>query len=325
MSGPAAGAIAAARIGQQSGHPNLIGCDMGGTSFDVSLIRDGEPALSAREGHRLRRAVARADDRHPHDRRRRRLDRAHHQGRHAAGRARERRRRSGPDLLRPRRHRADRHRRQPGARAGSIPAALPGVAGGVPIETIGAAHRRDRSARRWASTRSRRRRRSSPSPAISWPSAIRLVSIEKGYDPRDFALFAVRRRRSAARRRARPRARHADGAGAALSRASPRRWAASWPTCGTISCRRVNQPLMRSTGRDRRLLRRAGEAEGRALIEAEGVPVAEIETFSRGRSALSRPEPRDAGAGRSPASIAAPCWPISRSRYRSASTSSCRR
>ncbi len=47
MSGPAAGAIAAARIGQQSGFPNLIACDIGGTSFDVSLIRDGEPALSA--------------------------------------------------------------------------------------------------------------------------------------------------------------------------------------------------------------------------------------------------------------------------------------
>ena len=47
MSGPAAGAMAAAHIGRQSGFPNLIACDMGGTSFDVSLIRDGQPALSA--------------------------------------------------------------------------------------------------------------------------------------------------------------------------------------------------------------------------------------------------------------------------------------
>ena len=47
MSGPAAGAIAAAQIGRQSGFPNLIACDMGGTSFDVSLIRDGIPAVSA--------------------------------------------------------------------------------------------------------------------------------------------------------------------------------------------------------------------------------------------------------------------------------------
>jgi N-methylhydantoinase A len=47
MSGPAAGAIAAARIGVQAGYPNLVACDMGGTSFDVSVIAAGEPALSA--------------------------------------------------------------------------------------------------------------------------------------------------------------------------------------------------------------------------------------------------------------------------------------
>jgi N-methylhydantoinase A len=47
MSGPAAGAIAAAHIGHQAGVPNLIACDMGGTSFDVSLIRNGVPAVTA--------------------------------------------------------------------------------------------------------------------------------------------------------------------------------------------------------------------------------------------------------------------------------------
>src|ERR1700747_401274 len=47
LSGPAAGAIAAARIGVQAGHRNLVACDMGGTSFDVSLIAAREPALSA--------------------------------------------------------------------------------------------------------------------------------------------------------------------------------------------------------------------------------------------------------------------------------------
>src|SRR5215213_11051247 len=47
MSGPAAGAIAAARIGAQAGYSNLVACDMGGTSFDVSLIAAGEPTLSA--------------------------------------------------------------------------------------------------------------------------------------------------------------------------------------------------------------------------------------------------------------------------------------
>ena len=47
MSGPAAGAVAASHIGQQAGFDNLIACDMGGTSFDVSLILGGAPALSA--------------------------------------------------------------------------------------------------------------------------------------------------------------------------------------------------------------------------------------------------------------------------------------
>ena len=46
MSGPASGAIAAARIGVAAGLPNLITCDMGGTSFDVSVIVDGVPAVS---------------------------------------------------------------------------------------------------------------------------------------------------------------------------------------------------------------------------------------------------------------------------------------
>ena len=46
MSGPAAGAIAAGRIGVESGFANLIACDMGGTSFDVSLVINGVPALT---------------------------------------------------------------------------------------------------------------------------------------------------------------------------------------------------------------------------------------------------------------------------------------
>lgn len=46
MSGPAAGVIAAAQIGLQAGFPNIISCDMGGTSFDVATIRDGRPVVS---------------------------------------------------------------------------------------------------------------------------------------------------------------------------------------------------------------------------------------------------------------------------------------
>ncbi len=42
LSGPAAGLVAARAIGQSAGYDNLITMDMGGTSFDVGLIQEGE-------------------------------------------------------------------------------------------------------------------------------------------------------------------------------------------------------------------------------------------------------------------------------------------
>ena len=47
LSGPAAGVIAARFIGQSAGFDNLITCDMGGTSFDVSVVAEGRSALAA--------------------------------------------------------------------------------------------------------------------------------------------------------------------------------------------------------------------------------------------------------------------------------------
>jgi N-methylhydantoinase A len=47
LSGPAAGVIASAYIAGEAGYPNVVTCDMGGTSFDVSLIADGQSALAA--------------------------------------------------------------------------------------------------------------------------------------------------------------------------------------------------------------------------------------------------------------------------------------
>ena len=47
MSGPASGIIAAAATCAAAGHPNAITYDMGGTSTDVGLIRDGVPAVSS--------------------------------------------------------------------------------------------------------------------------------------------------------------------------------------------------------------------------------------------------------------------------------------
>ena len=42
LSGPAAGAVATKNVSQQEGCEDAIGMDMGGTSADVSLVRDGE-------------------------------------------------------------------------------------------------------------------------------------------------------------------------------------------------------------------------------------------------------------------------------------------
>lgn len=47
LSGPVGGAIACAELSGVLDRPNLIGIDMGGTSFDVSLVVDGEPDTSA--------------------------------------------------------------------------------------------------------------------------------------------------------------------------------------------------------------------------------------------------------------------------------------
>ncbi|MFT6253673.1 MAG: N-methylhydantoinase A [Akkermansiaceae bacterium] len=46
LSGPAAGVIAAGYIAQAAGYPDVITGDMGGTSFDVSLIAKGQSMLS---------------------------------------------------------------------------------------------------------------------------------------------------------------------------------------------------------------------------------------------------------------------------------------
>jgi len=46
LSGPAAGVIGAAHVGGASGHANLITYDMGGTSTDVCLVREGQFAMT---------------------------------------------------------------------------------------------------------------------------------------------------------------------------------------------------------------------------------------------------------------------------------------
>lgn len=45
LSGPAGGVIATCHLAEQTGYKNLLSCDIGGTSCDVSVIVDGTPAL----------------------------------------------------------------------------------------------------------------------------------------------------------------------------------------------------------------------------------------------------------------------------------------
>jgi N-methylhydantoinase A len=47
LSGPAAGVIAASAIASAAGFPDIITADLGGTSFDVALVADGQASLAA--------------------------------------------------------------------------------------------------------------------------------------------------------------------------------------------------------------------------------------------------------------------------------------
>jgi N-methylhydantoinase A len=47
LSGPAAGVVAAAALAGAAGFDNVITCDLGGTSFDVSVIKGGKAAVAA--------------------------------------------------------------------------------------------------------------------------------------------------------------------------------------------------------------------------------------------------------------------------------------
>ena len=146
-------------------------------------IRD-RPKLRTRGG-RLPRQVA--DGRHQHGRCRRRIDRLVRPRRAAQGGTGQRRRRPRTGLLRAGRQR---NRRSP-----------------TPISCSAAFPRPGWSAAAWRSTGTRRFASSSPSPSglasppsaprtassaswsPTWSRAIRAVSVERGHDPRDYALM----------------------------------------------------------------------------------------------------------------------------------------
>jgi N-methylhydantoinase A len=57
-SGPTGGVVAAARAGREAGVGDLVSVDMGGTSYDVCLIRDGHPELTSDWNWRHRYCIA---------------------------------------------------------------------------------------------------------------------------------------------------------------------------------------------------------------------------------------------------------------------------
>ena len=60
LSGPSVGVMGAARVGEEAGFRNLITFDMGGTSADVSLVQNGVPRTAAERevaGYRIRSAM----------------------------------------------------------------------------------------------------------------------------------------------------------------------------------------------------------------------------------------------------------------------------
>lgn len=249
---------------------------MGGTSFDVTLIRNGEPALSAEKdiayGVPIR--VPMID--------------IHTIGAGGGSIARITKAgilQVGPDSA--------------GANPGPIcygrggteptvtdanlvlgkldPAALPGVAGGVPIEAIKAAIV-EKIGNPLGLDAVEAAAAIITIASNHLASAIRLVSIEKGYDPRDFALFPF------------------GGAGplhaVALARelGVPTVLVPRFPgLTSALGCvladlrhdfvRTLNQPLMSVDPAMVDRLYGEYEAEGRTMIEAEGVPIERIDTI----------------------------------------------
>ncbi|WP_149538278.1 hydantoinase/oxoprolinase family protein [Siccirubricoccus phaeus] len=275
MSGPAAGALAAARVGVEAGMRNIIGCDMGGTSFDVTLIRDGAPAISAEKdvAYGVPVRVPMID--------------IHTIG--AGGGSIARVNQAGLLQVGP---------ESAGSRPGPIcygrggteptvtdanlvlgrldPASMPGVESPVPVEVVQAAILEKIGKPLGLDAIAA----ASAIIAVATnhlASAIRLVSIERGEDPRDYALFAF------------------GGAGPLHATALAQelgvpqvlvpRFPGATSALGCILAdlrhdfvRTIGRPLLEVEGAAMEAILAEHAAQGRALIEGEGVPIEGIVT-----------------------------------------------
>ncbi len=274
MSGPAAGVKAAAYTALAAGHANVISCDMGGTSFDVGVIVGGTPAVSADKemGYGLPVRVPMID--------------IHTIG--AGGGSIARVSSAGILQVGPESAGAEpgpiaygRGGQEPTITDANLllgrlnPNGLLGVAGGAPLDQvrelmdkkIGAHLNLDPTAAAAAIVRVANDKMA---------GAIRLVSLQRGRDPRDFVLFAF------------------GGAGplhaVALARelAIPTVLVPARPgITSALGClvadvrhdfvRTINQGLLRLDVAEARAILAAHIAEGRRLLATEGV---EIETVT---------------------------------------------
>ncbi|HEY3066128.1 MAG TPA: hydantoinase/oxoprolinase family protein [Methylomirabilota bacterium] len=270
MSGPAAGVKAAAFTALAAGHASVISCDMGGTSFDVGVIVGGAPAVSAEKemGYGLPVRVPMID--------------IHTIG--AGGGSIARVSSAGILQVGPQSAGAEpgpiaygRGGEEPTITDANLllgrlnPDGLLGVAGGVPLDRvreivdkkIGAHLGLDGVAAAAAIVRVANDKMA---------GAIRLVSLQRGRDPRDFVLFAF------------------GGAGplhaVALARelSIPRVLVPARPgITSALGClvadvrhdfvRTINQPLLRLDVSEARGILAAHIADGRRLLAGEGVAV----------------------------------------------------
>ena len=134
--------------------------------------------------------AAHADGGHRDDRRRRRQHRPRRRRRRPQGGPAERRRRTGPGLLPAWRRPADRLRRRTWWSACSARTPSSAATSALDADAARAAVERDvAGAARHVASR-KRPPASSPSPTPTCCGAIRVITVEKGLDPRDFALVA---------------------------------------------------------------------------------------------------------------------------------------
>ena len=302
LSGPAAGALGAALIAGTAGFDRVLTCDGGGTSTDVTVVLDGEPALTT-EG-----SVGDYPCKIPM------IDVVtvgagggsiawlSPEGTLKVGPALGRRR-PGPAVLRQRR-RPSRPSPTRTCVLGRIPPHLLG--GEIPLRRRGRAATGLERARRRGSAWTWSGRATGILEISAWnqANALRQVTVKRGLDVRDFTLTTFGGSGLAAGLPADGHPRPAARAGAARTRATSARSGCSPSTSATTTCRPsvAGTPTSTST-RVAGGLRRPARRRPQAALDGEGFAPRRAAHAAHRRPALRRPGVRGAGPGRRTATL----------------------